>query len=500
MDAFLFRGSQKLESLQFKVNLVGSKAKDLIQLYSQTTPALLHQVWHNQKFEHLRYNLIQLITYLIEISKDFKDRFLEVADPKRLWMFLTRILAIQWSKKDVFIACASFLVGGLVGAAVGLSLRQQKKTVQYMEAVQLKHYLGIESVLIVEDATAPYECGDNDVLINVKAGSVHIVDACICKGYGKTLRKVLRRLYKESPSDLPVILGRDCTGIITDLGKRVQRLEIGDEVWVTVPFWSQGTLCQTVLVHENRVARKPKNVGFEGACSIPYAGSLAFSALTEADVDIGNAQSKKFFIQDGCTPVGCVLIQLLNHWNAHITTTCYKRAVPVAKALGATEILYVDDEKAIGDATDENDKIIDPYKSLLKELQVRGDRFDFIVITRNHEGYDWSQLYQFCSKNGKVLTTVPEELLSDSCGFFSALLLTGYVRLKHLFGRVLDLPTDDYAEAHLCHATLEKLTELVEDGVLQTVVDKVFQPKDIEVALHYIQSEQSIGSSVVTFR
>ncbi|XP_066154615.1 reticulon-4-interacting protein 1 homolog, mitochondrial-like isoform X2 [Euwallacea fornicatus] len=400
------------------------------------------------------------------------------------------------SKKDVFIACASFLVGGLVGAAVGLSLKQQKKTVQYMEAVQLKHYLGTESILVVEDAAAPYECGDNDVLINVKAASVHIVDACICSGYGKTLRKVLRRFYKESSSDLPVILGRDCTGIITDLGKRVQRLEIGDEVWVTVPFWSQGTLCQTVLVAENRVARKPKNVGFEGSCSIPYAGSLAFSILTEADVDVDNAHSKKFFIQDGCTPVGCVLIQLLNHWNAHITTTCYKRAVPVAKALGATEIISVDDEKTVGDTTNENDKTVDPWKSLVKELQIKGDKFDFIVITRNREGYDWSQLHQFCSKNGKILTTIPQELLSDSYGFFSALFLAGYVRLKHLLGSTLD----DYAEAHLCHATLEQLTELVEDGVLQTVVDKVFQPKDVEMALHYIQSAQSIGSSVVTFR
>lgn len=62
------------------------------------------------------------------------------------------------------------------------------------------------------------------------------------------------------------------------------------------------------------------------------------------------------------------------------------------------------------------------------------------------------------------------------------------------------MPLDDYAEAHLCHATLDRLTELVEDGVLQTVVDKVFQPRDVEMALHYIQSAQSIGSSIVTFR
>lgn len=90
-----------------------------------------------------------------------------------------------------------------------------------------------------------------------------------------------------------VILGRDCTGIITDIGSRVKRLDIDDEVWVTVPFWSQGTMCQTIVVPEARVARKPKNVGFESACSLPYAGSLALSALNEAHLDNSSAHKKK---------------------------------------------------------------------------------------------------------------------------------------------------------------------------------------------------------------
>lgn len=92
---------------------------------------------------------------------------------------------------------------------------------------------------------------------------------------------------------MPIILGRDCTGIITDIGSKVTRLEVGDEVWLTVPFWAQGTLCQSVLIQENRVARKPKNVGFEGATSLPYSGSLALSTLIEARLDSMNAEGKK---------------------------------------------------------------------------------------------------------------------------------------------------------------------------------------------------------------
>lgn len=500
MDEVLFRSSQKLETVQMQIVLVASKTKDLIHAYSQQCRALLLQVWNSNKIDQLRYNIAQLVSYLIEISKDFKEQACNVVDPKRLWMYLAGLLGGKWTRREVSLACAGFLAGGLVGVAIGLAIRRRQTVVRYMEAVQISNYLGPEAAVVVEDAQAPYECGDYDVLINVKAASVHIVDGQICCGYGRIFRRILRRIYEQASSDLPVILGRDCTGVITDLGKKVKRLEIGDEVWVTVPFWSQGTLCQTILISENRVARKPKNIGFEGACSIPYAGSLALSMLSEANIDFMKADSKRFLIQGGCTPVGCVLIQLLNSWNAHITTTCYKRAVPVAKALGAHDIISMDDPFLAhynkgGDHIDEF--VIS--KSLLKELELKGQKYDFIILTRN-EHLDWDELSVYSTDDGIILSTVPEKLLSDSCGFFSRLILAGYIRLKIILQNTLSWPSNDYDEAHLCHTTLDRLTELVEEGVLQTVVDKVFHPKDIEIALNYIQSTESIGSTVITFR
>lgn len=91
----------------------------------------------------------------------------------------------------------------------------------------------------------------------------------------------------------PVILGRDCTGVIVDVGKRVTRFDVGDEVWLSIPFWAQGTLCQTVLVQENRAARKPKSIGFEGASSLPYAGSWALTALSKVGIDDFTAHGKR---------------------------------------------------------------------------------------------------------------------------------------------------------------------------------------------------------------
>lgn len=53
-----------------------------------------------------------------------------------------------------------------------------------------------QSACIIEDAHAPYQCDDHEVLVNVKAASVQSIDAQICSGYGKNLSRILRRIFK----------------------------------------------------------------------------------------------------------------------------------------------------------------------------------------------------------------------------------------------------------------------------------------------------------------
>lgn len=65
-----------------------------------------------------------------------------------------------------------------------------------MEKYDFMYILFFQYVNVVEDAIAPYECGDNEVLVNVKAASVHLVDLQICNGYGRTLRSILQKIYK----------------------------------------------------------------------------------------------------------------------------------------------------------------------------------------------------------------------------------------------------------------------------------------------------------------
>ncbi|KAJ8931594.1 hypothetical protein NQ314_015456 [Rhamnusium bicolor] len=425
---------KKIENIQLQTELAATKTKDVLILYSQQCKLLVLKLWNSITAEQLKNNLKENGFKLISVAKDFYDRvIIYIASPRHLLQNLLREFGKKWTKRDIYFGCAGFLIGGIIGLTLGLALRKKDPILRYMQAIQSNEHLGTESVTVVEDAIAPYECGDYDVLVNVKAASVQIVDFEICKGYGKTLRKILQRIYNQSNSENSVILGRDCTGIITDLGAKVKRLEVGDEVWLAVPFWSQGTLCQSVLVSDNWVSRKPKNIGFEGACSLPYAGSLALSALSEANIDSSNACQKKILVQGGCTPVGCVLVQLLRHWNAVVTTSCYKRAVPVVKALGASDIIIMSEpsnlnNKSFVDTETENEVL---YNALLKELELRGNLYDVIIITNNDCNVNADDLSKFCMPNGTVISTLPPFLASDSCGPFSRLILALYIKLKY---------------------------------------------------------------------
>lgn len=134
---------------------------------------------------------------------------------------------------------------------------------------------------------------------------------------------------------------------------------------------------------------------------------------------------------------------------------------------------------------------------LFKQLEGRGELFD-VIITTQCIGLD--NFKQFCKEDGQLISTFPKTLPSDEFGFLNKSFLAQHIEFKYLIKDIIGSSLEIYDEAHLCYSTLDKLTELVEDGILQTVVDRVFQPKDIELALNYIQSPASIGSTVITFR
>lgn len=95
-----------------------------------------------------------------------------------------------------------------------------------------------------------------------------------------TFSLVLFMLFMQKKKNShPIILGRDCTGTIVDIGGNVTRFETGDEVWLSVPYWMTGTMAEYVVVKECYVSHKPERLNFFDAASLPYSGSIALHCV-----------------------------------------------------------------------------------------------------------------------------------------------------------------------------------------------------------------------------
>lgn len=100
----------------------------------------------------------------------------------------------------------------------------------------------------IGEVPAP-KVGAHDVLIEVHASSVNLLDSKIRKGEFKLIL----------PYAFPLVLGNDLAGVVVQIGAQVTGFKPGDEVYARPPEARIGTFAELIAVDENAVARKPAN-------------------------------------------------------------------------------------------------------------------------------------------------------------------------------------------------------------------------------------------------
>lgn len=159
----------------------------------------------------------------------------------------------------------------------------------------LIHFVCLQENVIPTVVRVPSLCSTTDILIRVRAASIHRIDAHIANGYGKNLRRMIQNYNAYDHQELPLVVGRGCAGIVEGVGQNSKSgLEVGDEVWMASPWHEAGVASQLVVAPESRVSRKPFIIGFEGAASLPYSGCMALSALKVASLDEITAVGKRY--------------------------------------------------------------------------------------------------------------------------------------------------------------------------------------------------------------
>ncbi|HEX7803845.1 MAG TPA: NADP-dependent oxidoreductase [Pseudoxanthomonas sp.] len=170
------------------------------------------------------------------------------------------------------------------------------------------------------------EVGEKDVLVEVRAAGVNVLDSKIRNGEFKLLL----------PYRLPLVLGNDVAGVVVRVGSKVQRFKPGDEVYARPDAARIGAFAELIAMNEDAVAHKPKTIGMEEAASLPLVALTAWQVLVErANLKKG----QKVLIHAGSGGVGTVAIQLAKHLGAFVATTTSAANADWVKRLGADLVI-----------------------------------------------------------------------------------------------------------------------------------------------------------------
>lgn len=191
-----------------------------------------------------------------------------------------------------------------------------------MRAVQIQQYGGTETLQLVQIDTPTINA--DDILIQVKSAAINPVDWKIREGY----------LQEFIPYALPVTLGWDVAGIVTEVGASVTNFKVGDEVFSRPDISRDGSYADFIAVKADEAVLKSSKLDFAQAASLPLAGITAWQCL----VDVGQLQAgQRVLIHAGAGGVGHLAIQIAKAKGAIVIATASAANQALLTELGAEQ-------------------------------------------------------------------------------------------------------------------------------------------------------------------
>jgi NADPH:quinone reductase-like Zn-dependent oxidoreductase len=306
----------------------------------------------------------------------------------------------------------------------------------------------------------------NDVLVQVHAAGVNLLDSKIRDGAFKLFL----------PYRLPIVLGNDVAGVVVRVGSRVRRFKPGDEVYARPDKDRIGTFAEFISMNEDDLALKPESLSMEEAASIPLVGLTAWQALIErANLEKG----QKVLIHAGSGGVGTIAIQLAKHVGATVATTTSTANVELVERLGA-------------------DVVID-YKKDDFERVVR----DYDVVLNSLGDETLKKSLQVLKPGGKLISISgpPDPAFAKEIGSSSIFGLATRV-LSYRIRRAARRRHMDYSFLFMRASgdQLREITSLIDSGVIQPVMDRVFPFESTKEAMAYLEKGRAKGKVVVKVR
>lgn len=325
-----------------------------------------------------------------------------------------------------------------------------------MKALQLIKYGEIKDSLTINEVSKP-KVEATDILIEVKAAAINPIDKLIIQGH----------LQGMLPVPMPSTIAYDVSGIVVEKGAEVSSFEIGDLVYSRVPQEQMGTIAEYVAVTSVAVSKKPGNITFEEAASLPLAGLTAMQSLEYAGIN----ENDKILIHAGSGGVGSLAIQYAKAKGAYIYTTTSTNNVNWVKELGADRVI---------------DYKTEDYKTIAKDLDVV---FDTLGDNYTLEAFE-------LIKNGGKVVSVKGVLDEETAKMFG---MADY-KLPEELAKLISAKnaTYKYIFMHPNGAHLNEIKSLVEDEKIKAVIDKVYSFSDSIEAFTHLASGRAKGKIVIS--
>ena len=304
---------------------------------------------------------------------------------------------------------------------------------------------------------------ENDVLVQVHAAGVNLLDSKIRDGEFKMIL----------PYKTPFTLGHDVAGVVTKVGSKVSKFKVGDAVYARPADHRIGTFAESISMHENDLAMKPRNLSMEEAASIPLVGLTAWQALVEkAKLKKG----QKVFIQAGSGGVGTFAIQLAKHLGATVATTTSAANINLVIGLGADVIIDYKKED---------------FETMLK---------DYDVVLNSQDTKTLEKSLKVLKPGGKVISISgppdPEFGQEINANWFLKIvlkILSAGIRKK---AKRLGV-NFSFLFMRAQGEQLSQITKLIESGIIKPVMDKVFPFEQTNEAMSYVETGRAKGKVVV---
>jgi NADPH:quinone reductase-like Zn-dependent oxidoreductase len=312
-----------------------------------------------------------------------------------------------------------------------------------MKAICIDAYGGPE-VLQLRDIPKPSLSGEQ-VLVKVRASSVNPIDWRLRSGELKSVMKLT----------FPAILGCDIAGEVVE-APAGSRWKVGDAVMTALPG-DRGAYAEYLAVGPELLARKPSNMTFEEAGSIPACAGTALQALR----DLAKVKPGQSVLVNGASGgVGIFGVQIAKAFGATVTGVCSTANVEMVKSLGA-------------------DRVID-YKTA--DVLAGGEAYDVVFDTiGNHEYAEWARVMK---PESALVSTLPKSWLKAYLRMF---LMNRFTSKK---AHVMQLTHGD--------DKMNVIADLVEQGKVRTVVDKTWPLEQVAAAQEYSASGRTRGKISLT--